>query len=155
MEEKLNTRTAFGSLTFEDNEKESDSGNDNRIKVLRLKEGTDYDIQIEGNGRGYMDYTIGFMDDTGEYSDLRKFNNIKVTKRTVIDTVAGTSNSTVLNVDEDGDGKYDLKYRATENGRGEIVDYTYVIYIAIGVVILILILIATIKIKKHRKAKRT
>lgn len=155
VEDKLNTRTAFGSLTFEDNEKESESGSDNRIKVLRLKEGTDYDIQIEGNGRGYMDYTIGFMDDTGEYSDLRKFSNIKITKRTVIDTVAGTSNSTVLNVDEDGDGKYDLKYRATENGRGEIVDYIYVIYIAIGVVVLILILIATIKIKKHRKAKRT
>lgn len=155
VEEKLNTRTAFGSLTFEDNEKEADSGSDNRIKVLRLKEGTDYDIQIEGNGRGYMDYTIGFMDDTGEYSDLRKFSNIKITKRTVIDTVATDSNSTVLNVDEDGDGKYDLKYRALENGRGEIVDYTYVIYIAIGVVVLILILIVTIKIKKYRKSKRT
>lgn len=155
VEEKLNTRTAFGSLTFEDNEKEADSGSDNRIKVLRLKEGTDYDIQIEGNGRGYMDYTIGFMDDTGEYSDLRKFSNIKITKRTVIDTVATDSNSTVLNVDEDGDGKYDLKYKATENGRGELVDYTYFIYIAIGVVVLILILIAAIKIKKYRKSKRT
>lgn len=35
-----------------------------------------------------MDYTIGFMDETGEYSDLRKFENIAITSRTKIDTVA-------------------------------------------------------------------
>lgn len=56
--------------------------------MLRLKEGTDYDIEINGTGRGKMDYTIGFMDETGEYSDLRKFENIAITSRTKIDTVA-------------------------------------------------------------------
>lgn len=154
VDEKLNTRTVFGSLTFEENKNESNYGEDNRIKVLRLKEGVDYDIKIEGNGRGFMDYTIGFMNDTGEYSDLRKFNNIKITKRTVIDTVATTSNSTVLNVDEDGDGKYDLKYKAIENGRGEIVDYTYIFYIAVTLVVLLVLLIIIVKIKKHKKSKK-
>ncbi len=101
-----------------------------------------------------MDYTIGFMDDTGEYSDLRKFRNIKITKRTEIDTVAAVSDSTVLNVDEDGDGKYDLKYRATENGRGELVDYTYIIYIVIGAVALIAILITAVLLRKHFKKKK-
>ncbi len=149
------TRTSFGTLTFEENEKENSSSSDNRIKILRLKEGSDYDIQIEGNGRGYMNYTIGFMDDSGEYSDLRKFSNVKITKSTVIDTVANNSNSTVLKVDEDGDGKYDLKYKATENSRGEVVDYTYVIYIAVGVVISIIILTIVIKIKKRIKAKNS
>ena len=153
-EEKLNTRTAFGSLTFEENEQEADDSSDNRIKILRLKEGVDYDIKIKGNGRGYMDYTIGFMDDTGEYSDLRKFRNIKITKRTEIDTVAAVSDSTVLNVDEDGDGKYDLKYRATENGRGELVDYTYIIYIVIGAVALIAILVTAVMLRKHFKKKK-
>ena len=124
IEENLNTRTAFGSLTFEDNEKRTDSSSDNRVKILRLKEGTDYDIQIEGNGNGYMDYTIRFMDDTGEYTDLRKFSDIKITEQTVIDTVATNSDATILNVDENGDGKYDLKYKATENAEGELVNDT-------------------------------
>lgn len=70
------------------------------MKILRLKEGTGYNIQIEGNGNGYMDYTIRFMDDTGEYTDLRTFSNIKITEQTVIDTVATNSDSTILNVDE-------------------------------------------------------
>ena len=84
----------------------------------------------------------------------KKFRNIKITKRTEIDTVAAVSDSTVLNVDEDGDGKYDLKYRATENGRGELVDYTYIIYIVIGAVALIAILITAVLLRKHFKKKK-
>lgn len=157
IEENLNTRTAFGSLTFEDNEKRTDSSSDNRVKILRLKEGTDYDIQIEGNGNGYMDYTIRFMDDTGEYTDLRKFSDIKITEQTVIDTVATNSDATILNVDENGDGKYDLKYKATENAEGELVNDTYLIYIyiAVGVVAFILVVIAIILIMKHLKSKKS
>ena len=152
----LNTRTAFGSLTFEDNEKGTNNS-DNRVKILRLKEGTDYNIQIEGNGNGYMDYTIRFMDDTGEYTDLRTFSNIKITEQTVIDTVATNSDSTILNVDENGDGRYDLKYKATENAEGELVNDTYLIYIyiAVGVFVLILIVIAIILIMKHLKSKKS
>lgn len=48
-------------MTFEDSEDETAINEDDRIKVLRLKEGTDYDVQIVGTGRGMMDYTIGFM----------------------------------------------------------------------------------------------
>ncbi len=157
IEENLNTRTAFGSLTFEDNEKGTDSSSDNRVKILRLKEGTDYDIQIEGNGNGYMDYTIRFMDDTGEYTDLRKFSDIKITEQTVIDTVATNSDATILNVDENGDGKYDLKYKATENAEGELVNDTYLIYIyiAVGVVVFILVVVAIILIMKHLKSKKS
>ena len=157
IEENLNTRTAFGSLTFEDNEKGTESSSDNRVKILRLKEGTDYDIQIEGNGNGYMDYTIRFMDDTGEYTDLRKFSDIKITEQTVIDTVATNSDATILNVDENGDGKYDLKYKATENAEGELVNDTYLIYIyiAVGVVAFILVVVAIILIMKHLKSKKS
>ena len=157
IEENLNTRTAFGSLTFEDNEKGTDSSSDNRVKILRLKEGTDYDIQIEGNGNWYMDYTIRFMDDTGEYTDLRKFSDIKITEQTVIDTVATNSDATILNVDENGDGKYDLKYKATENAEGELVNDTYLIYIyiAVGVVAFILVVVAIILIMKHLKSKKS
>lgn len=77
--------------------------------------------------------------------------------QTVIDTVATNSDSTILNVDENGDGKYDLKYKATENAEGELVDDTYLIYIyiAVGVVVLILIVVAAIIITKHLKAKKS
>lgn len=153
-EENLSTRTSFGSLTFEEYEDEANEDDaEDRIKVLRLKEGTDYDIEINGTGRGKMDYTIGFMDETGEYSDLRKFRNIAITSRTKIDTVATVSNSTVLNVDEDGDGKYDLKYKAGENEFGELVDYTYVIYIAAGAVALLIVLIVGVKMRKRFRKK--
>lgn len=148
-EDSLNMRTDFGTLTFEDAENDEDGG-ETTVKVLRLKEGTDYDIKIIGTGRGKMDYTIGFMDENGEYSDLRKFRNIKITRKTEIDTVASNTDKTVLNVDEDGDGRYDLKYKAGSNERGELVDYSWMLYIAIGAAALIAILIIWIKIKKRK-----
>lgn len=147
-EERLSTRTDFGTLSFEDVE---DAEADDKVKVLRLKEGVDYDVQIQGTGRGFMDYTIGFMDENGEYSDMRKFTNIKISKRTVIDTVATKSNSTVLKVDEDGDGQYDLGYKAGENGRGELIDYTYMIYIFVAEAVLLVGGIVFFKLKKHMK----
>ena len=154
-EEKLSTRTSFGSLTFEENTSESgEEGVDNRVKVLRLKADDKYDISIKGTGRGRMNYTIGFMDENGEYSDFRKFTNIRINKATVIDTVAAKTKKTVLNVDEDGDGKYDLKYKAGANERGEIVDYSYIFYIAIATIAVLAVLIVLLIIKKKIKAKR-
>lgn len=146
-----NERTSFGSLTFEENKNESESGSDNRIKILRLKDGTDYDVQIEGNGSGKMNYTIGFMDESGEYSDMRKFSNLEISPKTQIDTVASNTSSTTLNVDSDGDGKYDLKYKAKANSAGEIVDYSYIRYIIYIIGILIILLIFYIQIKKWER----
>ena len=177
-------RTSYGSMTFEENEvaerdevdtapgatgllgglggssgsdngTDGDADSDTRIKILRLKEGADYDIKIEGNGSGKMDYTIGFVDEDGEYSDIRRFTNVKITKRTEIDTVATVSSKTDMYVDEDGDGKYDLTYRAFENSKAEIVDYTYVIYIvvaavlAIAIAVLILVTVRYFKIRRY------
>lgn len=144
-EEELNTRTDFGTLTFEDTE------TDDKVKILRLKEGVDYDVQIKGTGHGFMDYTIGFMDENGEYSDMRKFTNIKITKRTVIDTLASKTDVTVLKVDEDGDGKYDLGYKAGENERGKRIDYTYIIYIIVAVFLIIVGFVLFIIVKKRMK----
>ncbi len=153
-ESDLNTRTSFGSLTFEESEDE-DADADDMIKVLRLKEGMEYDIQIRGTGRGTMDYTIGFMDENGEYSDMRRFENIEITRRTKITTTAATSSETELLIDEDGDGRVDLRYRAGENGVGEIVDYTLFIYIGVGAGVLLLLLLTFLLIrrKKNRKAR--
>ena len=152
-EDDLNVRTDFGTLTFEDSENETSVNEDDRIKVLRLKEGADYDVQIVGTGRGMMDYTIGFMDENGDYSDFRRFENVKITKQTVIDTVAAVSDESVLNIDEDGDGKYDLKLRAEENGYGEEIKTPVWFYLGIGggTVLLIIAVLVVVKIRKSKK----
>lgn len=161
---QLNTRTSFGSLTFEQSatqadydsySSQSDSGGyDDRVKILRLKEGENYDIRIEGTARGRMNYSIGFMDENGEYSDFRKFKNIKIKKNTLIDTVANVSDKTVLNVDEDGDGKYDLTYQAEANGNGKLVDYSYIIYIIVAAAVVLIILITVLVIRSKLKKRK-
>lgn len=153
-EDDLTTRTDFGTLTFEENENVTDADEDDRIKVLRLKEGADYDVEIVGTGHGIMDYTIGFMDENGDYSDFRRFEDIKITRRTKIDTVATVSKDSVLNIDEDGDGKYDLKLRADENGYGEEVDDSMMVYVAVGGGALLLLLIVVCVARKKRKNKK-
>lgn len=150
----LNLRTDFGTLTFEENENVTDADEDDRIKVLRLKEGTDYDVQIVGTGHGIMDYTIGFMDENGDYSDFRRFEDIKITRRTTIDTVATVSKESVLNIDENGDGKYDLKLRAEENGYGEEVEESVLVYAVVGGGALLLLLILIVVVRKNRKNKK-
>ena len=71
--------------------------------------------------------------------------------------MATNSDATILNVDENGDGKYDVKYKATENAEGELVNDTYLIYIyiAVGVVAFILVVVAIILIMKHLKSKKS
>lgn len=152
-EDNLNDRTDFGTLTFEDSEDETAINEDARIKVLRLKEGADYDVQIVGTGRGMMDYTIGFMDENGDYSDFRRFEDVKITKQTVIDTVAAVSDESVLNIDSDGDGKYDMKLRAKENGYGEEVKQPIWIYTMIGTTLLITFILIVFKIRYKRKER--
>ena len=155
-ESDLSLRTDFGTLTFEENEDAMQNGTDDSIKVLRLKEGTDYDLRLTGTGHGLMDYTIGFMDDEGNYSDLRKFEDVKITKRTIIDTVAATSKESTLNIDENGDGKYDLRLRAGENGYGEEIKQDYLVYIIIGgctVLLLVIGIITAHKVRTKEKGK--
>ena len=143
-------RTNFGTLTFEENEDGTDT-----TKILRLKEGCDYDLKIVGTGRGFMDYTIGFMDDNGDYTDLRRFEHVKITKKTTIDTEATVSETSMLKIDEDGDGRYDLKLQAGVNGYGEEVKMPLLFYVALaagcGAVVIALILMIRIKLRKKSR----
>ena len=128
-----NTRTSFGSLSFTENENSDGYGGnyDDRVKVLRLKEGAKYNIDIVGTGEGKMDYSIGFMDNKGLYSDMREFNDIPITPDTVIKTVAERSSSSVMNVDKNGDGKVDVKYKAAQNSKAVIVKTNAFVIVAI------------------------
>lgn len=150
-------RTSFGSLTFEENTEEgSENAEDDRVKILRLKEGAAYDISIFGNGKGKMNYTIGFMDEDGEYGDLRRFTNIPINKRTEIETTAANEKTTTLKVDTDGDGKFDKTYRAEENGRGKLVDNSWILYVVIaaaGVIALLVVFFVLRSKLKNRKRR--
>ena len=153
-DDSLNQRTEFGTLTFEESENPYGGEND-RVKILRLKEGEDYDVQIVGTGRGLMDYTIGFMDEDGAYSDIREFRDVKINKHTLIDTVASTSRSTVLKVDQDGDGDYDVTYRAKENSIAEEDNASTVIWVVVAAVIVVAAaaVAVLIVIKKRKRGK--
>lgn len=120
-----------------------------------MKEGTDYDLKIVGTGHGIMNYTIGFMDENGEYSDLRKFKNIKITRKTRIDTGASNSDSSILNIDEDGDGKYDIRLKAEANGYcEEITTSNWIIYVIIGAVAFVMLDIIAIVIYTKKKKRK-
>jgi len=162
-EETTNTRTSFGSLTFEENIDEEDSDyydddveSDNRIKILRLKDGVDYNIKIEGNGYGRMNYTIGFTDSEGQYSDMREFRSIKIKDETVIDTIATKADTTTLSVDENGDGEYDYIYEAGANGTGQLVeptDWTTIIIVGIVCITIVVIFVYFKKKKSNVTAQ--
>ena len=137
----------------------SAASGDGVVKVLRLKEGVDYDIRINGTGTGTMNYKINFMDENGEYTDFREFENIRITPQTRIDTTAKISDSTVLNVDSDNDGTYDLTYVAKENSKATVSKRTPVQGSPIGVIFIIVasvsvLLIAAILVFKIRREKR-
>ncbi len=114
----LITRSGFGTLTFEEVTTENQTEAINQAKVFRLIEGLNYDVRIVGINNGLMDYTIGFMDEDGDYSDIRRFENNQITNGMVISSVATASKETILNVDVEGDGVLEAKVSAIENGYG-------------------------------------
>lgn len=110
-EDDRNISADFGLLSFE--------GEENEKKILRLREGEDYEICINGIGNGTMDYSISFPDENGDYSDERTFADIPISRDTTIVTGTDQKEKTVLNVDSDGNGSFDLKYTAGKNKEGK------------------------------------
>ena len=129
-EESLSRRTSFGTLTFED-EVDADGVvvEKDGIKVMRLKEGPAYDVELLGTGEGEMDYSIGFADDAGDYTDFRTFEGVNVTASTIARTSAEITDSTRLEVDEDGDGVLDCAYEAGSNERARLADSRPTVYL--------------------------
>lgn len=126
------------------------------IKVLRLKEGADYTVSINGYDSGAMDYSIGFMDDEGSYSDMRTFPDIPIEASTLIETQASPGDETMMKVDNDGDGVFDEYYRAGAGEEGYLVDNSWIGYLVVmGFVVVFLVSVsAYIAVRLHRKAGR-
>lgn len=140
------TRTTFGTLSFEAGTGDGD-GTDNRTKILRLlDDGTDYQIRISGNGSGTMNYTAGFMDRSGEYTDLREIKDVPITPDTVINANAKRYAATVLELDRDGDGTVDQTFREG----GPLVN-PQILMLAGGLLILLILLILILRGRKRRK----
>lgn len=145
-----NTRTSFGSLTFEEGEGSASGSSDNRTKVLRLRDGADYQVMINGNGEGNMNYTAGFVDSDGNYSDLREIKDVPITRETRVKANASRRQATTLRVDSDGDGRYDQTY--TVKGRQGGVSSTVVALILFAVLALMITGGALISLKQSGKA---
>lgn len=130
-EDTRNISAGFGMLSFE--------GEEDETKILRLKEGDDYEICINGTGKGTMDYSIGFADEDGEYTDERTFHDVPINRKTVIATNTSNKGYTVLNVDTDGNGTFDLKYIAGKDKEGKTLNQVILQMLPIAAVILLIL----------------
>ncbi|SDB19205.1 zinc-ribbon domain-containing protein [Ruminococcaceae bacterium FB2012] len=114
------TRTSFGTLSYEKViDEETGEESEDTVKVLRLDESADYEICINGTGKGKMDYTISYPDEEGEYTDVREFKRVPITKDTVMAASTKQEDKVGLKVDSDGDGTFDLNYEAVKNKSAE------------------------------------
>lgn len=136
-EENQNLRTSFGSISFE--------GENNEVKILRLDDKADYEVCIYGTGKGTMDYTVSYVDKNGEYTDVRNFERVPINRKTVIVSNAVEDTESILRIDSDGDGRFDLTYTASEGKDSETADNrTWMMALVISGVILTLWLILEI-----------
>ena len=114
------TRTSFGTLSYEKViDEETGQETDDPVKILRLEEGTDFEICMNGTGKGKMNYTISYPDENGEYTDVREFKRVPITKDTVMAATTKKEDTSVLKVDTDGDGTFDLNYEAENDKPAE------------------------------------
>ena len=177
----FNTRTDFGTLTFdtekgdekddddddssksskkkksEDSEEEgSGSSSKDEVKILRLKDGVDYEICINGTGKGKMDYSISYPNEDGDYTDVRKFKSVPITKDTVISTNTAKGEETELSVDTDGDGIFDMIYTAKEDSKAVLKNskFKIIAIIAISAILLVLVVAEILLIRKRYKSNQ-
>lgn len=155
-------RSSFGTLTFEVPQTagggKGSVNDEDTVKILRLREGPDYKVSINGTGTGTMDYSIGFVDDEGEYSDMRYFDGIEVSPQTQIATTASVSDSTLLTVDYDGDGVAEKRLVAGANEHAKLVDNSDYAWRGLTYLGAVLVLFAALhvwnKVRRYRKEKR-
>lgn len=145
--ETENTRTSFGSLSYEVGEGEDP------VKILRLDMEKDYDVNLQGYSDGKMTYTVSYPNSSGEYTDVREFPDIDVTESMRALSSTENADASYLEIDKNGDGKYETKYKTASNGTMEEVQDNTVLYIIIGIIALVIIVTVVIIILVVRKSK--
>lgn len=94
------------------------------------------------------------MDDDGEYSDIRSFENIKINNSTQVNTKAKVDSETKMYVDDDGDGKAEKVYVATENNKAKLVNNSRVCWLIFMAYMLLLIVSVSIWVRRSVKQVR-
>ena len=154
---KDNASTTTPSL-FGDVEEEGTKLADNTVKILRLAADNQYEICIKGTGTGTMDYSISYPDDEGNYTDVRKFDSVPISKDTVISTRTEQAQKVEMSVDSNGDGKTDVVYSAGENqtatSSAPFTPITLAVILLTAMIVILLIIeiiliILRIKYNKH------
>ena len=154
-EDNTNTRTSFGTLSFEENPESGD-----RTKILRLREDvTNYDIRITGTGEGTMNYKIGYVDENGDYSDMREIADVPITQETVIETGVNRIVKTDLAVDNDGDGKVDKHYTASGPSVVDLTEEEHergfpVFWVALGAALIVALTVLGIVLTRKARRRR-
>ncbi len=149
-QEEENTRTSFGSLTYEETE-EGDAA-----KILRLDMEKDYDIHIKGYDTGEMTYSVSYPNGSGEYQDVREFPGISVSDGMRAISSTEVSDTSYLMVDSDGDGKYETTYETESNGVMKEKKDHKILYLCIGIatgVFLLIIVLIVVIVKNVKKSK--
>ena len=146
-----NFRTSFGTLMLDGDEYDPS-------KILRLYEGVEYEIKIEGTGEGTMDYKISYVDENGEYTDTRNFDDIEINEKFMATTTVARDDHTVMEIDEDGDGIIDdvLEYKIEkEEVEEEEEEGLPLIWIVLGVVVVGAVIFFMMKSKKKTDTTAT
>lgn len=105
------SNTDFGSITYLSTAGAGDGAD--RVKVVRLLQGRDYQLWLNGTGSGTMDYSVSYMDEDGNYVDERSLGGVPITTSTLIQTGSAQEAETTLDIDTDGDGTTDERWRAS------------------------------------------
>ena len=113
------TLTSVGGVSTSESS-QADGGDESdtsdKVKIVRIKQGSDFEVYVNGTGKGSMDYSISYMDADGKFTDERSFSGVPVSKGALIQSSTAQTDSTTLDIDNDGDGVVDERWRTTATG---------------------------------------
>lgn len=98
-------------------------GKNSEIKMLCVRTNSNLTLNLNGTDNGTMDYTIRYYNSDDVLLEERIFENVPITSDTVITTSANYDPQTVLNVDSNGDGNFDVTWTASANEAVTVNDY--------------------------------
>ena len=128
------TSAGFGSLTFEG---EDDTDN---VKIFRLNADSDYELWISGTGSGLMDVTVSYPNTEGVYDDVRYFEDIAVNPGMFASLSTAAQDSMSLDVDSNGDGRFDKSYQAGHNSTATESGNNLALWHGLGITAVIIII---------------
>lgn len=120
--------------------------------VVRLLDDRQYDITMIGNKTGTIQYKVAFTDGNGKFVDTRTFD-ISIIKGTVINTDPKQRYSITLDVDYNGNGNTDARYKATADSQAEKVSFV-LIYVGLASLIILVVVILFIILFGDRISKK-